>query len=54
MNYALDASAMVAYLNGEPGATGVGGLLAAPNNICSAHVINLCEVYYGILRATDE
>ena len=54
MNYALDASAMVAYLNGETGATVVAGLLADPNNLCYAHAINLCEVFYGTLRATNE
>ncbi len=54
MNYALDACAMVAYLNGEPGTAVVAALLAAPNNVCYAHAINLCEVYYGTLRATDE
>ena len=54
MNYALDACAMVAYLNGELGADVVATLLADPNNVCYAHAINLCEVYYGTLRATDE
>ena len=54
MNYALDACAMVAYLNGEPGAAVVAALLADPNNVCYAHAINFCEVYYGTLRATDE
>ena len=54
MNYSLDASAMVAYLNGETGASVVAGLLGDSNNVCYAHVMNLCEVYYGTLRATDE
>lgn len=54
MNYALDACAMVAYLNGEPGAAVVAGLLSDPNNVCYAHAINFCEVFYGTLRATDE
>ncbi|HET6386716.1 MAG TPA: PIN domain-containing protein [Armatimonadota bacterium] len=54
MNYALDASALVAYLNGEPGASVVAGLLPDPNNLCYAHAINLCEVFYGTLRAANE
>lgn len=54
MNYSLDASALVAYLNGEPGAAVVSALLSDPANRCYAHVLNLCEVYYGALRATDE
>jgi len=54
VNYSLDASAMVAYLNGEAGASVVARLLADPSNRCSAHVMNLCEVYYGTLRATNE
>ena len=54
MNYSLDASAMVAYLRGEVGATVVGGLLEDFNNHCYAHAMNLCEVFYGTLRATDE
>ena len=29
-------------------------LLRDPDVICYAHAINLCEVYYGALRATDE
>lgn len=45
---------MVAYLNGEPGAAVVAALLADPDNFCYAHAINLCEVYYGAIRATDE
>jgi predicted nucleic acid-binding protein len=45
---------MVAYLNGEPGASVVGGLLSDPKNFCYAHAMNLCEVYYGTLRATDD
>jgi predicted nucleic acid-binding protein len=54
LNYALDACAMIAYLKGEPGALVVAGLLGDPKNRCFAHAINMCEVYYGILRATDE
>src|SRR5579862_7625308 len=45
---------MVAYLTGEPGASEVENLLSDPDNLCFAHAINLCEVFYGTLRATDE
>ena len=49
----FDASVMVAYLNGEPGAKVVETLLADPNAECYAHSINLCEVYYDAIRRTD-
>ena len=50
MNHALDASAIVAYLEGEPGGTVVAALLADPNAFCYAHSVNLCEVYYQGIR----
>jgi predicted nucleic acid-binding protein len=50
----LDASALVALANGEPGGAVVDGLLHDPDALCYAHAVNLCEVFYGILRATDE
>lgn len=46
----LDACAMIAYLADEPGASVVGSLLADADNRCSAHAINICEVYYDALR----
>jgi PIN domain nuclease of toxin-antitoxin system len=51
--HALDASAMVAYLAGEPGELVVTALLADPAATCYAHTINLCEVYYHLIRTTD-
>ena len=45
---------MVAYAAGEPGGDVVDNLLRDPDAICYAHAVNLCEVYYGVLRATDE
>jgi PIN domain nuclease of toxin-antitoxin system len=54
MNYVLDACAMIAYLRNEPGAAVVDGLLQSPDNRCFAHSINLCEVYYDFIRASDE
>jgi predicted nucleic acid-binding protein len=54
MTYVLDACAMIAYLNGEPGAAVVNEMLNDPARECVAHAINLCEVYYDALRAADE
>ena len=48
--YVLDACALIAFLNREPGAAVVDGLLADPNNGCLAHAINVCEVYYDLVR----
>ncbi len=50
MNHVLDASAMVAYLEGEPGGAVVAALLADPTAVCYAHSMNLCEVYYQGIR----
>ncbi len=54
MTAVLDACAMIAYLRGEPGADIVEALLLDKNNICLAHAVNLCEVYYDFMRAADE
>jgi predicted nucleic acid-binding protein len=53
MAYVLDACAMIAFLRGEPGAEVVEGLLIERPSRCHAHAINLCEVYYDFLRASD-
>ncbi len=53
MIYALDASALLAYLNGEAGASVVAALLSNPANRCYAHAINLCEIYYSTVRTVD-
>ncbi len=45
---------MLAYLKGEPGALVVDNLLRSPTEICYAHSINLCEVYYDFIRHSDE
>src|SRR5438046_3088663 len=45
---------MIAYLAGEPGDAVVADLLTDPESACYAHSVNLCEVYYDTLRATDE
>ena len=54
MNYAFDACAMIAYLHGEPGATVVASMLADRTAVCYAHAINLLEVYYDLIRRSDE
>lgn len=53
MDHVLDACAMIAYLRGEPGADVVADLLSNPEHTCHAHAINLCEVFYDFVRASD-
>lgn len=48
--YVFDACALLAFLGREPGATVIDGLLADAGNLCLVHAINLCEVYYDIVR----
>lgn len=50
MQYAIDGCAILAFLPGEPGDSMVAGLLADDDNLCQAHAVNLCEVYYDTLR----
>ncbi len=50
MNYALDASAMIAFVTAEQGGDIAEQILADPTNQCFAHAINLCEVYYDACR----
>jgi len=44
---------MLAYLNGEPGAERVEELLRDPGEVCFAHAVNLCEVYYDMIRRSS-
>lgn len=53
MDHVLDACAMIAYLRGEPGADVVADLLSNPDHICYAHAVNVCEVFYDFIRASD-
>jgi len=39
---------------GEPGASVVTSILTDPSQTCCAHSINLCEVYYQVIRRSDE
>lgn len=50
----LDASAMIAFLQGEPGADVVEEVLLDAGKRKVAHAINLCEMYYHFLRQNDE
>ena len=54
MIYILDASAIIAYLRGEPGADAVSAILIDPSHVCLAHALNLCEVYYDFYRSNGE
>src|SRR6266851_3668111 len=54
MTSVLDASAMIAFIRGEPGADAVDAVLSDPGNDCFAHAVNLSEVYYAITRDDDE
>lgn len=54
MNEILDASAVLALLRGEPGADVVTDVLTDPDATCYIHAGNLYEVFYLLLRDTDE
>lgn len=43
--HVLDASALIAYLKGEPGQEVVGELLRDDATVLVIHTMNLCEVY---------
>jgi PIN domain nuclease of toxin-antitoxin system len=50
----LDTCAMLAYLRGESGGAVVRGMLQDSSCVCYAHSVNLCEVYYQMMRRSDE
>lgn len=54
MKVVLDASAIVAAINGETGGDVVTDMLADPDTECYAHAFNLCEVYYHFVRTADK
>ncbi len=54
MNAILDASALLALLRAEPGEDVVMDLLTDPGVTCYVHAANLYEVFYLLLRETDE
>jgi PIN domain nuclease of toxin-antitoxin system len=46
LTYVLDASAMIALFNNEPGANVVSAILASTGATVYAHGVNLCEFAY--------
>jgi predicted nucleic acid-binding protein len=51
ITHIVDASALIAYLKGEPGHERLPNLLLDERNSLAIHAVNLCEVYYGYLRS---
>jgi len=52
--YVFDSSALIAFLQREPGAEIVAEILKNPRNRCLFHTVNVCEVYYDIHRRSGE
>lgn len=50
MNYVFDAGALIAMLEKERGAEVVQAILRSAGAECYCHAINLCEVYYPLVR----
>lgn len=54
MIYVMDSTAMIAFLNGEPGADVVENFLLDMSSTSLAHAINVCEVYYQAYRQSGD
>ena len=54
MLYVFDANAMLALLYDEAGADKVENLLNESGSTCCAHAVNLCEVFYGVMKPESE
>ena len=54
MNVVLDASAMIAFLRGEPGADIVGHYFEPQAHSLYTHALNLCELYCHFFRAVGK
>ena len=54
MDCVLDACAMLAYLRAEAGGGIVAARLKDPHTTCLAHIVNIWEVYYVVLRERGE
>ena len=52
--YVLDACAVVALLEGEPGAEVVESLLQQENSVFLLHAVNACEIFYHTYRRAGE
>jgi PIN domain nuclease of toxin-antitoxin system len=48
----LDASAMLAYARAEVGGETVLSIVTDATCVCYAHAVNVCEVYYDLLRTS--
>jgi PIN domain nuclease of toxin-antitoxin system len=53
MTTVLDASALIAFLGMEQGALVVRQALRDNSGACYVHAVNLCEVYYHVVRVRD-
>lgn len=53
-NYVLEAGALIAFLQNEDGAGHVEKILEARDLQCLMHGINVCEVFYDLLRRGDD
>ncbi len=54
MIYVLDACAVIAFLRGEAGADVVEQAVLEAGSECTAHSINLCEIFYLFWREAGE
>jgi len=54
MNLIFDAGALIAYLRHEQGAEVTRQIFRDSQNICYAHAVNLCEVFYDFRRQSGE
>jgi len=54
MFFVLDSCALIALIKNEPGGEVVDSILSDKDNSCAIHALNLCEVYYDIVRLTSE
>lgn len=52
--FVLDACALIAFLQREPGAEVVSDVLRNPRSRCLIHAVNACEVFYDIWRRSGE
>ena len=50
----LDACAVIAFFRNETGGEIVENYLIDDNYTCFVHVINLCEVYYDVMRSASQ
>lgn len=50
----LDACALIALLGNEPGGDLIDSLLSDKDNTCIIHALNMCEIYYDLVRRAGE